>query len=345
VIDLTMHNRGGKLKFQEQTVKRLLTMIEKGTLPHALIFAGISGTGKKEAASGVAMALNCISSDFSSHRDNVPAGFQSKVCAQCRPCRKILSENHPDILYVRTEGKLIVISQIREIVQKLLGKPFEAAYRVVIIEEAGKMNTEASNALLKVLEEPPPNTGFILTTERADELLPTIQSRCQLIRFNPVSPENIKNYLVTQFNIETDRAIAMASIASGSIEKAEQLTFKNNMWTETRNFVSAVIRQIKGSSALFYLSVAEKIAKDRKTAVEILEIMKSYVRDMIVYGYSPGHVFNQDIIDEIAKTSVTYPSESLINMYEYIQSAQKSIESNSALRLTLEVMAMKIAEV
>jgi DNA polymerase-3 subunit delta' len=172
---------------QQQAIGLLTTLLRKGHIPHALVFTGIDGIGKQTTAQAFAMACNCDDPQpFSASSSETSPATRINACGQCRSCRRILSDNHPDILHIRPSGNMIRIAVIRDLIQQLTIKPFEQGKRVVIIAGSDTMNMEASNALLKVLEEPPENTLLILTAQQTADLLPTIVSRCQQIRFSPL---------------------------------------------------------------------------------------------------------------------------------------------------------------
>jgi len=180
---------------QDRPIRILTAFLHKGTIPHALLFTGIEGVGKERAAVALAMAFNCAENRSGSdaagvdlrRSDHADANrpFTIKPCGICKSCRKIDSDNHPDIIRLKPSGPFIKIDQIRALCQTLAMKPYEAGMRVVIISEAQAMNPAAGNALLKMLEEPPARTILILVAAHPSDLLPTIVSRCQHIRFNP----------------------------------------------------------------------------------------------------------------------------------------------------------------
>ncbi|MBW2248732.1 MAG: hypothetical protein JRF62_16445, partial [Deltaproteobacteria bacterium] len=158
---------------QEQPIRLLTTLLQNGTIPHALLFIGIEGVGKRTAAMALAMACNCkaIKPEHFSERmkirsdGNIPSDQIKTIspCGRCNSCRKIESGNHPDIIVLNPSGPFIRIGQIRELCGTLAMKPYEARLRVVIISDAQTMNLSAGNALLKLLEEPPDRTILILT--------------------------------------------------------------------------------------------------------------------------------------------------------------------------------------
>lgn len=146
--------------------------IHSGRVPHAFLFSGPEGLGKTRVAVEFFKALNCLDTP-------------GDPCDRCRSCMKADASNHPDLVVQNADGPQIQIRDVREIISGISLKPFEARMRVIIIEPAELMNKASSNAILKTLEEPPPGTVLILVSHKPVMLLPTITSRCQIIRFTP----------------------------------------------------------------------------------------------------------------------------------------------------------------
>ncbi|MBL7070801.1 MAG: DNA polymerase III subunit delta' [Candidatus Omnitrophica bacterium] len=159
---------------EERAVSSLKRAIESGKLAHAYIFAGVEGCGKSLLAVDFAKAVNC------QDKENAPCGF-------CSSCRRIDSDSHPDVRWIRKadDSSEIKIGQIRELESQIILKPYEGRYKVFIIADAGLMNAEASNSFLKTLEEPPENSLILLIAKSPGDLLPTVVSRCQIIRLRP----------------------------------------------------------------------------------------------------------------------------------------------------------------
>jgi len=159
-----------------RVVGLLARSIDRDVLPPSLIFAGPAGAGKRQAAVATAQAINCLSPRGE--------GESRDACGVCAACARIARGVHPDVLIVEPgESGSIKIEQIREVIESAGYRPFDGQRRVVIIDQADAMASAPQNALLKVLEEPPSSSTFILVTSRPDMLLPTVQSRCQRLRF------------------------------------------------------------------------------------------------------------------------------------------------------------------
>src|SRR5512136_168368 len=186
---------------QDRAVDALRAALRRGGLHHAYLFAGPEGVGKGMAARLLAQAANC-------ERDDGDA------CGACPPCRKIARGVHPDVLIVererdmaragrwepkggRTPSRDIVVDQVRELVDRRLSlRRFEGRRRVVVVDPADAMNPQAQNAILKTLEEPPPDTTLVLVASGADALLPTVRSRCLRLAFSPLPEAMLVERLV-----------------------------------------------------------------------------------------------------------------------------------------------------
>ncbi|HYR02031.1 MAG TPA: DNA polymerase III subunit delta', partial [Syntrophobacteria bacterium] len=186
---------------QNRVIRLVRQALRHGRLPHALLFAGLDGVGKRRTALALARVLNC---EGASSGDS---------CDRCLSCRKMASGNHPDLLLVEREGQFIRIDRIRDLQRRLRFRPLEGRKRVILIHEAETMRTEAANALLKILEEPPPDNLFILTAPDSTALLPTIASRCLCLRFQPLTRAAIAAHLTEVHAVPPDRADLVAALA------------------------------------------------------------------------------------------------------------------------------------
>ncbi len=321
---------------QDEPLSRLMTMKKNGAVPHALLFTGIDGIGKSLAALSYAMALNCKAVE----PESVP-------CRQCRSCKKILGETHPDILPIRPSGSIIKIAQIRDLCQKLLIKPVEAAVRVVIVHDTHTMNPESGNALLKVLEEPPDRTMFILISDQASDVLPTILSRCQRVSFSPLSRGSIKDLLI-QNGVDAHQAEGVSAMACGSLGRALSLCEKKPNRPDPlvfRRFLFDELVSLIRGGTFDVLSFAEKFSQKKDQTLNVLDILLSFIRDLIVHPFDKDTVINRDIADEIENISGSMTTASLLCMADLITAAHQGIKANASVRLCLETMAIQIKRI
>ena len=340
---------------QEQPIRLLTTLLQNGTIPHALLFIGIEGVGKRTAAMAVAMACNCRALDPDQFTEkkirdrNIPSDQIKTIspCGRCNSCRKIESGNHPDIIVLNPSGSFIRIGQIRELCGTLAMKPYEARFRVVIISDAQTLNPSAGNALLKVLEEPPDRTILILTALQTSDLLPTIVSRCQHIRFYPVSRKNLELLLVQRYYADPDEAKIIAILANGSVSKAVFMINSINRvnWISHRIWLINQVEFLPAMSMGTRLAFAEKLSKHKENLAESLEVIKIWYRDLVICKYHPEKIINRDLTERIQRASRTMKVASLISKIDDVEWAQKNIQVNTNLRLTLEVLIMRLAKV
>jgi DNA polymerase-3 subunit delta' len=341
---------------QERPIRLLTTLLQNGTIPHALLFIGIEGVGKRTAAMALAMACNCKGleperftermkiRDGNTHSDQIKT---ISPCGRCNSCRKIESGNHPDIIVLNPSGSFIRIGQIRELCGTLAMKPYEARFRVVIISDAQTMNPSAGNALLKVLEEPPDRTILILTAFQTSDLLPTIVSRCQHIRFYPVSRKNLESLLIQRYRANPDEAKIIAILANGSVSKAVSMinSISRVNWMSRRIWLINEVESLPAMSMGSRMAFAEKLSNRKEILAESLEVIKFWFRDLVVCKYHPEKIINRDLTERIQRASQKIKVTSLISKIDDVESAQKNIRANSNLRLTLEVLVMRLAKV
>ena len=342
---------------QQRPVSILNTLLKKNAIPHALLFTGIEGIGKKRAAVTFAMAANCMTGkrhqppqhdpEIQRTGDQTPPVFD-EPCGHCRSCRKIIANTHPDIIQIKPTGKVTRIAQIRSLFDTLAMRPYEANLRIVIIADAQSMNLSAGNALLKLLEEPPDRTILILIAPQTADLLPTIVSRCRHIRFNPVSKGQIAAKLLDDdTDMTVEKAAIIAGLADGSLTRAIDMNRSN--WADRRDWIittSGLERPdtLGSRSTGLLLAFAEHLSKNKQEAMDALAIMITWLRDMIVCRYIPDKVINRDTINRLEEISYKISVRSLVDKIETIQIAQKNIDANGNLRLTLEAMMLRLTK-
>ena len=268
-------------------VDTLKLHLEKGSLPHSLLFCGIQGVGKATLALYLAKTTNCLtnSTDF---------------CDSCPSCRKIDSGIHPDVRLYQPDGQFIKIDQMRIISHEAFYRPFEGRRRVFVIDEADRMNQEAANSILKTLEEPPESSILILVTAKPNDLLPTIRSRCQFFRFLPLPQAEMERLLSKREDLSSQDRILVSRIAGGSVAKA--LAFDLPTYKVHRQEVIHLIEACVGK--LNYVSANKQIREilDKKAFSyfeEKMQILQSLLRDVYLLKLDPSTPFliNLDLIE------------------------------------------------
>lgn len=332
------------IRGQERALDLLTTLLSKGCIPHALIFTGIDGIGKQTAAKVFAMACNCGDPKPypSSHPTAAPPRRVSP-CGQCRNCRRIHTDHHPDVLQIRPSSNLIRIGVIRDLIQRLAFKPHETGQRVVVIAEAHHLNPEAGNALLKLLEEPPEGTLFILTARQNADLLPTIASRGQQIRFRPLSPDILAQLLMENEGLSGANAAAASALAEGSFSRARAMI--NDGWIPRRRWLATVISRLKNQPTATLLALAETLAAGKDQLPDALAWLLSWYRDLIVYRYRPDQILNRDLERPLHEAAAISDLQDGILGMKTVQRAQKALQENANPRLTMETLVLQLAAV
>lgn len=326
----------------------LNTFIRKGAIPHALLFTGMEGVGKQAAAKTFAMACNCLgnSPDESSVNSRKPVSSEKPEiygpCGVCSSCRKILSNSHPDIIEIKPSGPYIRISQVRDLCELLAFKPYEARIRTVIISDAQTMNTAAGNALLKLLEEPPERTILILTATEKSDLIPTIASRCQQIRFNPVSRKRLAEMLVESKGIEPADAGIFAAMANGSFNRALALSDKSRL--KKRDWLVNEIESLSLKETGKCMAFAERLSKDKEDFLDSIETLKIWYRDIAVFKYYPGKSIFFDLSDKTKTAFLRHTEKDILSKFDEIRIARKNILANANLRLTAETLVLRLVQ-
>ncbi|WP_054701226.1 DNA polymerase III subunit delta' [Desulfosarcina cetonica] len=325
----------GAIVGQEAPIRLLKTFLRSGTQPHALLFTGDDGVGKKMTAKAFAMACNCrtLSADLPQR----PPLTAIDACGECGPCRKIAADHHPDIIRIAPLSTVIRIDQIRELLQTLSLKPNEAQRRVVIFCDAQTMNPEAGNALLKVLEEPPDRTLLVLTTREASDLLPTVVSRCRQIRFSPLSVSAVARLLTTTAAIDPQTAEKAAALCGGSYTRA--LTLIDRRWQQRHEWIiTAMCRfaALPSTDIRAWLAFSEKLAAQKERVEELLEIITMWLRDLLVVGVDANQVLNQDRREILSTVAQGVSRTRLIEQIDAVDEAKAALRANSKARLTLD---------
>jgi DNA polymerase III subunit delta' len=253
----------------ERPITILKGALANGTLAHAYLFSGAEGIGKKMTALALAAAVNCL--------QRGPAGG----CGACPSCRKVASGGHPDVQLVAPEGEEVKIDQIRQVQADLSLRPFEGAKKILIIDNADRLNAASSNAFLKTLEEPPGDALIILVTARPLGLLATIRSRCQELRFQPLPRRTLALALAAKREISEEDAWFLAALAQGSMGRGLEMDAAEEK--AERDRIRDLWYGLSRLSAGEALSLADGFAKDRERLDSLIAIGVECLRDALVY--------------------------------------------------------------
>ena len=323
---------------QHRPIRILRIFLRNATLPHALLFTGIAGVGKRMTAEAVAMALNC--------RQPAPQTDPVNACGQCRPCRQIKARKHPDVILIEPERENLPIAEIRKLLGTLALKPFGTGQRVVIIADSQAMKGGAANALLKVLEEPPADTTLILTARQKSDLLETIVSRCRHVRFNGLNSDALATQLGPTLDGDASTVETLAALSGGSLTRAEKIM--TSQWQERREWLlrSAGLdlpAMLERRSPSMALAFAEQMAVYKKKKLEeLLDILKIWIRDLAIWPHEPELAVHRAHGRQLAQVRQSMEDNQVLALWAAVEKAQKDIAANANLRLTLDVMALSM---
>jgi DNA polymerase III subunit delta' len=289
-------------------VALLSRSIARQALPPSLIFSGPAGIGKFKAAVATAQALNCL--DPMRRTVDAPDTPEFDACGVCAACTRIARGVHPDILVIEPNDKgNIRMEPVRDAIDRAGYRPFEGRRRVTIIDQADGLERAAQNALLKILEEPPSGSVFLLVTALPDLLLPTVRSRCPQLRFRPLGVAEVAQALMQRKRPE-DEAFAVAALADGSIGRA--LDASATDLVEARDVAMRVLSQAAASDDVrrrmdcskdLVVKGAAAASTERDQLAVYLRAMSSLLRDVGVLAASADRrvLANPDLVPKLER--------------------------------------------
>ncbi|MBF8807455.1 MAG: DNA polymerase III subunit delta' [Enterococcus lacertideformus] len=233
-------------QMQPIVYQQLQRSFEHGRLAHAYLFEGEKGTGKHEMGIWLAQHLFCTDK-----RDHLP-------CGHCNNCQRIQNQDHPDVLTIEPDGQMIKVDQIRHLQTEFSRSGYESRKKVFLIQEAEKMNVSAANSLLKFLEEPPGDFLAILETDAVGRILPTIQSRCQILHFQELSKEVLVHKL-QQAQIPLEKAKLLAFLTN-SFVKAVELS-QNEWFNDAKDLIYQWFVYLQKNDTQAFIYVQKKLTK------------------------------------------------------------------------------------
>jgi len=233
---------------QDLAVKVLKRSITSDTVSHAYLFVGVEGVGKCMTALAFAAALNCESASG------------GEPCGECWSCRAIPEGRHPDVELIAPETEQTKIEQMREMRRRAMLRPVRSPWKVIIIERADTLNEDSASAILKILEEPPSYAVLLLLTRNLPSTLPTIVSRCQVVRFRQAAVDTLKTVLHGRFGADEEKADFLARYSEGRPGVAISLLQDDGFFAR-REAILAIARRAETVSKVFALRLAEDFRK------------------------------------------------------------------------------------
>ena len=314
-----------EIRGQDHAIGVLRRSLAANRVAHAYLFEGIDGCGKMLTAFSLVEALFCGSPE---------------PCGACPACRKMANRQHPDLHLLEPEKGVIKIDRIREIQRELSLRPADAPKKACIVCQADRMNQAAANAFLKTLEEPPGNALLILLSDTPTALLPTILSRCQRLRFNPLSQEVVAALLSAR-GVPAEEARSAASLAGGSMGKALDITRQGSL-ARRKEIVEQVINLSPRNFALL-TATAEQLGHEREEAKEVVEVLTLFFRDVLLSRHGACTLVNSDLQACVEWTAASLSTRGILERLDAVTGAGRSLFRNVNPRLTLETLFLSLA--
>lgn len=326
---MAFHDISGNLRAKNILRKAL----QKRKFPNSLLFAGPEGVGKRETALVLAKALNC-------------ENREDDACEACASCKAIEQGNFPDVMMIEPLGSTVKIDQIRLIKQMAYLRPMKGKKRIFIVKEAEKMNEEAGNSLLKILEEPPSFSHIFLITSNPFLILPTIKSRCQILNFSPISKGEIEKTLIEK-GFEKEQAQLLSLIVRGNLERALSLVWEDlqskrkEAWEQ---FLSLLHKKKVSFFVRNYAFSRKRIQNEELE--EMFEFFSSFCRDFILVKEKGdcSHLLNPDYREKIQEEEKQFSSKQLMEYVKLIDFALYALRKNINVNLLVSSFCSNFME-
>ena len=307
-----------------------------GKLRHAYLFVGPEGVGRETLALRFAQALNCS-------QPPEPGAF----CGACKDCRQIQARQYPDLTMVMPEEghKDILIDQVRSLQHTLALAPYAAKYRVALLPNFQQVTEQAENALLKTLEEPPDKVVLLLTVDALESLLPTIVSRCEVIRLRPAPLREARAYLIQDHSLSEEQANLVAHLSGGRIGAAIRMAAQPELIDQRREDLEAFLNVV---TAPHYerFSLADKLTKSyqnaRQNALDAVGLWLSFWRDVFVTASGADlPLVNVDFAAQVAAAAAQVDARRARELVIAHEQALQDLDRYANVQLLLEALMLK----
>lgn len=315
-------------------LKYISSAVENNRVSHAYILNGERGSGKRMLANLFATTLLCESGN-------------SEPCGKCHSCRQAESGNHPDIIRVTHEKpNSISVDDIRTQVNNTVDiKPYQGPYKVYIIPQADLMTPQAQNAILKTIEEPPAYAVFLLLTENAEMLLPTINSRCVMLKLRNIKDTLIRKYLMENLEIPDYKADMCTAFAQGNVGRAIMLA-NSEHFNEIREEAVQLLKHIRDMELSEIVAAVKNISVYKLEITDYLDIIMIWYRDVLLYKATKeiDKVVFKDQLQSIKEQARKSSYEGIELILESLEKAKARLKANVNFDLVMELLFLTIKE-
>jgi DNA polymerase-3 subunit delta' len=353
-----------QLTGHERAVDFLRGSVTSDRLAHAYLFDGPDGVGKMLAARLLAQAVLC------------PQATGGDACGECSTCRRVTRGQHPDLIFpempekqegdkvhewrpLQSDDREIPVSTARHLREQIAYKPLERPRQVTIIPDADRLNTAAENAFLKTLEEPPPHALLILTTCRAQDLLPTTRSRCVRVRFGTLTPQQIQQVLLAR-GVPDDAAGELAVYGAGSVGNA--LAATGDVVQNLRGWLEKSLHSLldpNGPPVADLARTAEDVvlnnakslqsergmteaAGRRVEALRLLAVTGLYLRETMLLALADGAGMLWQEVPAMSSAAGQVSPQGFETAFEHVAQAERAVRQNVRLGLVLHVLLLRL---
>ncbi len=342
---------------QPAAVDVLTRALASGRVAHAYAFVGPPGVGRKLTAMAFARALLCphpmpLTSSPLPGGERQGEGVMVRVnaCGTCPSCRRVEVGTHPDFMLIaptppegKTSGTLLIrLEAIRALERRAALCPAESAWKVFIVDDAGRMTAEAPQAFLKTLEEPPARTVIILILAQTRELPATVISRCQVVRFVPLQEAEAVALLQARgMDAGTARLLARASQGRPGLA----LTQDPAAWLRRRELALSILAEVGADGATAIFKWGEALGRDRAQMEQLIETWWLWYRDLLCAkaGGDPRLLIHGDRAVELTRDAAVRSWDNIVGGLAACREAWQALQRNVTPRLTLEVMLSRLA--
>ena len=325
----------------EHILRQLEASLKQGQTPHACLFAGPAHVGKMTLALNLAQAVNCLEPNLG-------------PCGACQQCLRISLGLHADVRVISvahglTEGPtrtVIGIDDIKDVLRQVSLKPYEGSCTVIIFDGAESMSEEAANAVLKTLEEPPPQVIFLLLTANEPALLPTIRSRCRRFNLLPIPLNEVAKRLVENHGADPEEAEMLARLSRGCLGWAVSAKESPDSVQELElqlDRLKTICQSGLADRFSYAAELAALFSKDREGARQILYLWLRWWRDLLLIKEgAEAYINNQAWLLDLQMLASALPTADIVMFVKRLLATLEALDQNASPRLALESLMIML---